>query len=140
MTISRRIDETLYTHFTDEAPEELKKIYLEHYEVRDIDYQIFNTACDIISEVYANEAEQQRENKDERENEERITDCIEEATNDSASLYTSSRLDYLNTWNQDEIAMIVRSAQVDIADACAMWYEQQVKQAAFTIINNWIKG
>lgn len=52
MTQSERANGDEFNHFTESAPEELKSIFLESFEVRDVDYNIFSKACDIVSEIY----------------------------------------------------------------------------------------
>lgn len=120
-----------FYHFSGSAPEELENLYLEHYEVRDIDYETFSRACDIVSEIY--------EETPEADNE-KIEEGIYERASDSASVYTSTRLEYLNIWNQDEISDIMREyGTEDIATACAIWYDRQVEQATI-IIKDWIEA
>lgn len=123
--------EEKYTHFTDTAPRELTDLYLENYEVRDLDYEIFSDACDLVRELYD-------ENKD--WSDEAITDAIYDRASDSASVYTAARLAYLNIWNQDEISDTMREYNTDdIATACAIWYDRQIEQAAI-IIKDWINA
>lgn len=122
-------EEDTYIHFTDEASEELKDIYLEHYEVRDIDYETFSRACDIVREVYD-------ENPD--ADGDKAAEVIYEKAPESANPYTAERLSYLNIWNEQEIADQVHElGGVSIADACAVWYDKQVEEAAI-LISNWI--
>ena len=54
MEVKKRADDTSFTCFSDTAPEELKDLYLEHYEVRDIEYEIFSKACDTVVEAWEN--------------------------------------------------------------------------------------
>lgn len=131
MTRSTRDDGTTFYHFTDEAPEELKKLYLEHYDVRDIDYETFSRACDLVSDCY-NDNEQEKDGLD------FVTDMIYERASDSASVMTYDRLQYLDNWNESDISEIMREYDMrSIADACAVWYDRQVEQAAI-IISEWI--
>ena len=44
-----------------------------------------------------------------------------------ASVYTSERLSYLNNWTEDEITEVMKEYECDIQTACAIWYDQQVK-------------
>lgn len=47
-----------------------------------------------------------------------------------ASVYTAERLSYLNAYNQYEIAEKLKEYSCDdIATACAIWYDEQVRQA-----------
>lgn len=130
MERSERNDHTEYTYFTDNAPEELRQLFLEHYEVRDVDYMVFSDACDIVSDIYQNSPEITG-----REAEE----AVYEDYSESASVYTATRLEYLNIWNQDEISEILKEGCEDIATACAIWYDRQVEQASITI-NQWINS
>jgi hypothetical protein len=131
MTYSKREDGTGFHHFTDNAPEELKDLYLEHYEVRDIDYDTFSTALDIVSEIYGDKPEA---------TEEEATDDLYERASDSASVYTADRLAYLDIWNEDEISELMREyGEHSIATACAIWYDRQVEQAGAIIIG-WINA
>lgn len=131
MTVSTRDDGTDFNHFTDEAPEELKDLYLEYYEVRDQDYEIFARACDIVGDVYAYKPDS---------TDEEATDAIYEEASDSASVYTADRLEIINIWNEEEISEMVRSEGHDsIAQACASWYDRQVEQAAI-IIKDWVNA
>lgn len=129
MTVSKRNDDTEFDHFTDTAPKELQDLFLEHFEVRDVDYEIFDRACDIVSEIYSDKPDA---------TEEEATEEIYERASDSANVYTSIRLDYMNMWNEQEISEIMREYDLSsIADACAVWYDRQVEQAA-TLINEWV--
>lgn len=121
-----------YYHFTDDAPEELQKLYLEHYEVRDVDYETFSDACDIMSEIYNDESQ-------EDDGLSFVEDAIYERASDSASCYTSDLLDYINIWNQDEISQYVRDLGIDIAQAAGNWYDQQVENMCF-IIKDWVEN
>ncbi len=133
MTSSKRDDGTVFNHFSDTAPEELENLFLEHYEVRDMDYEIFGQALDIVSEVYSRERTTTMDKEDDK-----ITEEIYEASSEQASVYTSDRLEYLNMWNEDEISEIMREySEHSIATACAIWYDKQIGQAAI-IIKDWI--
>lgn len=137
MTNSKRDDGTEFYHFADgdesthEEIKELKDLYLEHYEVRDLDYQIFSEACDMLTEIY-NDEEQEKDGSD------FTIDQIYERSSDSASVYTDMRLSYLSMWNEDEISDTMRNTGThSIADACAIWYDSQLEQAAL-VINEWV--
>lgn len=135
MTRSKRDDDTEYYHFTDNAPEELKDLYLENYEVRDIDYQIFSTAIDHIIETnnYLDASGDKFDRLAALSNE------IDEGSSEFASVYTSDRLAYLNIWNQDEVTEMLKNYGLDdIATACAVWYDEQVLHAARLIVQEYI--
>ncbi len=122
--------------FSNTAPRELTDLFLEHYEVRDVDYEIFSRACDIVSEAYAEYADI----GDGKNEEDYIEQQIYECANDSANVYTAVRLGYLNIWNEDEISELMNeTGETSISIACAIWYDRQVEQAA-VIINEWINA
>lgn len=123
-----RNDGTTFKCFSDEAPKELRDLFLEHYEVRDQDYEIFYSACIELSVIYA----------DVKENED-IEDAISERLVDLASIYNSDRIALLNVYNEEEIADIIRDfGSATVSEACAVWYDRAVEEAA-NIINNWVK-
>ena len=51
-----------------------------------------------------------------------------ETESEYASVYTDTRLSYLNNWNQDEITEKMKEYDCDIQTACAVWYDDQVKE------------
>lgn len=104
-------DGEVFNHFTDTAPQELRDLFLENFEVKDLDYEIFSRACDDVAEVDLRDLEGS------------------EFTGDFASVYTFDRLQYLDNNNQDEISEYVKSYEVDIATACAIWYDERVNSA-----------
>lgn len=79
----------------------------------ELDYPIMSMACSLLADVGFEEL------KD--------TDLVE-LSNDCASVYTNTRLSYINVNNQQEISDVLREYgnDVDIATACAVWYERQV--------------
>lgn len=120
-----------YYHFTDVSPEELKDLFLTHYEVRDVDYETFDRAIDIVREVYADKPEA---------TDDEATEDIYERASDSASVYTAERLAYLDIWNEEEVSQKMREyGEHSIATACALWYDSQVEQAAI-IIKDWVNA
>lgn len=125
MTVKERDDKTEFTCFTDTGPKELKDLFLENFEVRDQDYQIFSKACDLLTKIYADEIK-----------EDDIDDEIYERANECGSVYTSDRLALLNMWNQSEITDHIVPG-LDIATACAIWFDGEVTHACF-IIRKWI--
>jgi len=74
----------------------------------DLAYEIVSTAIDLV-------VDQDGEAED-----------WQELADDSASVYTSTRLSYLHVSNQYEISEFVRDMDMDIETACALWYDQQV--------------
>lgn len=127
MAQSTRDDGTEYTHFTDTAPEELKSLYLAHYEVRTLDYEIFADACDIVADVYT-------EKKDRSEND--IDNILGEQVNESASIWNADRLGYLNIWNEEEIKDLMSQGYDSISEACAAWYCREVSTATH-LLKDW---
>lgn len=132
MTTSKREgEEESFYHFTNTAPKELIELFVENYSVKDLDYEIFSRACDIVSEVYSYKPEA---------TDEQATDDIYEHSSESASVYTNGRLEYLNQWNEEEISQTMREyGEQSIAIACAIWYDRQVEQAAI-IIKDWVNA
>lgn len=93
----------------------------------ELSYEVMSQACDIMSEVY-NEMEMTGE-------EYTISDdTIYERSNDNASVYTATRLSYMNIWNENDIADIMKEYGTEsISTACAIWYDKQVQSACFII-------
>lgn len=57
---------------------------------------------------------------------------------DSASVYTATRLSYLNVWNQGDISQLMHNNDIaDIETACAYWFDERVIEAGNLIIN-WV--
>lgn len=134
MEVKQRDDKTEFTCFSDIAPKELQSLFLEHYEVRDIDYVIFSKAIDTIIEAFEN-----NENWDTSYKEMPILEYIQENYNDFASPYNADRLAYLNIWNDSEIAEISKNYSCEsISLACAIWYDEQVHAAVNIIINEYL--
>lgn len=123
MTIKKRDDDTEFYCFSDTAPEELKGIFLNSYNVRDLDYMIFSKACDYLSERTLEEIE---------------SEDFEVSDGEFSSVYNSDRLEYLNIWNDEEIADIFKDYSCDsISMACAYWFDNQVNEA-ISIIRDYI--
>lgn len=121
MTQSEREGGEKFYHFTDEAPKGLKDEFLKHYNVNNLDYQMFSTACDIVSEIY----------HDIKENDavDAVEEMIYERCSDSASIITYDRIsDIMHEYGE-----------LSIATACAIWYDKQVEQAAI-IIKDWVNA
>lgn len=129
MTSSERADGTVFKHFTETAPASLKDIFRDNYEVRDLDYEIFSKAIDIMVDLFS-----------EAYVEEEIDERIYELSADTASVYIYDRLAYLNIWNQEEISDILKEHQTDdIQSACAVWYDKEVERACF-FIRDWVNA
>lgn len=80
----------------------------------DLSYEIIASAVDLLDE-------------DTIETEEDYID------NDSASVYTYDRLQYLNINNQDEITEVLKEFETDIQNACAYWYDGEVKNVYYQL-------
>ena len=80
----------------------------------ELDYEIMWSACDILSDIELD----------------KLADAdLYELANDSASVYTSTRLGYLSNQNEGDISDILKEYNSDIQTACAIWYDQQVAHA-----------
>jgi len=143
MTQSERSNGVMIYRFTDDAPEELRDLFLEHFNVSDTDYEILNDAVGVVIDVYDNlddneDDDDVYDNLDDNEDDDDVSEAISEAATDCASVYTAERLGYMNNRNQDEISDVMREYSThDIATACAIWYDQQVENAA-NIISKWV--
>ena len=115
----------------DETPEELKDILKKIiWDERiggeeDLSYEIVARACDLVADSWEED---------------------EDGTNDdmyyeseSASVYTATRLDYLNAWNQEEISQKQKEFDCDIQQACAVWYDDMVRGVALRLRDYIIK-
>ena len=87
----------------------------------DLDYKIMNDALMELSEIeFADLAEYE----------------VHESESEYASVYTGERLSYMNMWNQDEISEVMKEYSTeDIATACAIWYDNQVKTVIQQLID-----
>ena len=128
MQKSKRKDDTEFYHFSDNAPKELKDIFMEHYEVRDIDYEIFSQAIDTVREAWENNEESPT----------LLRDYIEENYSEFSSVYTSDLLGYLTIWNHEEVADNMKELGCSIPEACAYWYDNEVKNACLVIVDDYL--
>ena len=53
---------------------------------------------------------------------------------ETASVYTSTRLSYLNQSNQYDITEVLKECSCDIATACAIWYDRKVAEACEELV------
>lgn len=107
-----------FFHWKENTSQEIQNIFLDNYEIHDLDYEIFSKACDIIGEL----------SLDELKDEDKASELIQEQ--EPASVYTADRLAYLNIWNEDEISDMMKEYSISsIAMACAIWYDEQVQSA-----------
>jgi hypothetical protein len=90
----------------------------------ELDYEIMDDACNIINDNIKNIDELKKAD-------------FYELAQDVASVYTATRLSYLNNQNEAEISDIVKEYECDIQTACAIWYERQVTRAC-ELIREWI--
>jgi len=128
MELKTRDDKSEFYAFTDSVNRELIDLFLENYEVRDTDYQIFSKAIDCMADL---------------ELEDILKDDFDvyEAVNDVCSVYNSDRLALLNIWNDIEITDILKEYECsEISTACAVWFDREVQNAVSLIISKYIKA
>ena len=123
---AKRGEEDIYILNTDILDTATQNALLDIQHRLEIDfnlsYQVMGTACDLFSE--ADEEIGGLEGMD-----------FSEMARESASVYTYPRLQYMDANNQSDITEIMReySCSIDIADACAIWYDRKVTQACEAI-------
>lgn len=128
MELRKRDDGTEFYCFADKAPKELQDLFLKHYQVRDLDYQIFSTAIDTIIEAWEH-----------IEDPAEFQDYTDDNYNEFASVYNEDRLTYLNVWNDGYIADIVKNNECEsVSEACAYWYDGEVRSAIHIIISEYL--
>jgi len=119
--------------YADDIAKETKDILSEiqrHSGVGfELSYEIMASACNIVGEL--------ADNADISDNDGDIYEAIAEAVDGTASVYTGERLSWLSSWNQEEIIDIIKEYSCDIAGACAIWYDSQVRDMVGELIN-WI--
>ena len=69
------------------------------------------SACDVVGELSVKELE--------------VADLYELSL-DSASVYTATRIGYINLQNQDEISEAVKLHDCDMQTSAAVWYDGKV--------------
>ncbi len=123
MTCSERDTGEHYFHFTDDVDKNLLDMFLENYNVFNLDYEIFSKAIDTIVEAF-----EDCNGKD-------LQGYIQENYTEHASIITYERLQYLNNYNDDEIASIMREYDLaTVSVGCAYWYDNQVQYAIEKIL------
>jgi aspartyl-tRNA synthetase len=129
MQIKTRDNGQEFYCFTETVPEELKDLFISNYNVKDLDYQIFSTAIDTIVEAWANNEDSPT----------LLEEYIYDNYNDFASPYNADRLAYMDIHNEAEIVDIIKEYSCEyINEACAIWYDNQVKDAIMIILNRYI--
>lgn len=127
MTTKERGDETIhvYSEDLDEATrEELMRIQCDSGNSFEISHDIMADACAIIDGLTLDGS------GSESLTDEDALDLYAEADG-SASVYTYTRLQYLDNNNEGEISDIMNDEGItDISDACAIWYDRQVESYA----------
>lgn len=83
----------------------------------DLSYEICAKACELIADSDIKDLEGE--------------DLFYES--ESASVYTSDRLGYLNNNNQGEISDKMKEYDSDIQTACAVWYDDMVRNVALEL-------
>lgn len=99
----------------------MKQIYDNNIGgTHDLSYEICAKACEVISELDLNELDTEQ-NLYEFEN---------------SSIYNNERLAYLNNNNEQEIAEVMKEYGCEsISQACAIWYDNQVRYTAETLLD-----
>ncbi len=87
----------------------------------DLSYGIMSDACDALSDI----------GFETLQDEDKASDTIYEQ--ERASVYTSARLAYLTSTNEDEISDMVKEHCTTISEACAYWYNEKVQEAAHAL-------
>ena len=83
----------------------------------DLNYEIVNDACNYIGD-----------HEDDFE-------VIDDFTTEFSSVYTQTRLEYLNCENQYDISEVMKEiSSDDIATACAVWYDRKVMEVIDELI------
>lgn len=60
---------------------------------------------------------------------------------ESASIYTYDRLQYLNIYNQYDIAQVFKeTSSDDIANACAIWYDRIIQETLSDLVDYFINN
>lgn len=115
------------TVLSDALPEEAHKAILdiqfklnEETGTFELDYEIMSDACGIVADTDMSELSE--------------ADFYE---NECSSVYTATRLSYINLNNQSDISEIGREYGVDIAEAAAHWYDEKVIRAC-EMLRDWV--
>lgn len=131
--LKKRDDETEYYAITDNCEKTLKDLYLKMiYEdnvggKQDLSYQIINEATIFFDEL-----------DEEKASLKTISEQLDEYQ-DFATTRNVEQLEMLNNYNEHEIADILKDYSCkNISTACAIWYENQVKQVIGEIIDTYL--
>lgn len=89
----------------------------------DLSYEIMASACGVIADIDLSDLNEAELNETE-----------------TASVYTATRLSYANNSNQSDISDIAKEYNVDFATACAVWYDNQVRNACEQLRDYIING
>jgi hypothetical protein len=124
-TISVPSPETERIIISDKTPEEVRDFLVKaQHDVVDIfnlSYTIADSAASILSEI-------EQEDVFDYQGYDMGGD-LDEACSDVASVYTSERLSWLCVANESEISDLMSELEIkSISDACAVWYDQKVRQ------------
>lgn len=114
-TITKRGEEDIQIIKSNTAPEVKDKLLDIQRELNvgfDLSYEIVSDAAACVSDISIEVL------PDENFYE---TEC--------ASIYTATRLEYMNGYNQEEITEIIKEYSTDIQTAYAIWYDQKVAEA-----------
>jgi hypothetical protein len=127
MTTKERGNDTIYVYREDlneDVRDELMRIQRESGNSFEISYDIMASACAIINDKTLDGS-----GRDSLIDEDML-DLYADADG-TASVYTSTRLEYLSPNNESEISDLMADESItSIAEACAIWYERQVESYA----------
>lgn len=105
----------------DTTSEELTKVLFDSMKdldaSHDLSYEIASRACDIVADIDLD-----------KDTDDQLADQT------PASVYIATRLSYLNAHNQDTITDISKEYDCDIQEACAYWYDNQVRDVARALL------
>lgn len=118
-TTTKKGDKDIYILDTDHVTDMATQNAIQDIQRKlgvsfELSYEIMAAACDSIAGVQPEDFAE--------------VDMWEVAQ-EPASVYTWDRLQYLDINNQADISELVRTHAVDIATACAVWYNDKVVEA-----------
>ncbi len=96
---------------------------LDQYDF-DLQYTMLNDALNELSEVEFEDLKGYE---------------VSESESEYASIYTYTRLQYLNNHNEPEIYDTLKEYDCDIQTACAIWYDNQVKDLLTALVEEILK-
>jgi len=126
---AKRDDDTEYKRIKEDTPKHIKDMvqnimFENDNHSFDLDYDIMNSALMFLYDVDLKDIKESGDEVDERMYE-----------NEYASVYTQTRLGYMNIWNEDEITEKLKEYDCDIQTACAVWYDEAVRSVINQLID-----